>query len=86
MTRLTRVLRAEGLTTMDRETGSMLLAFARAGLFRLGGALVGTGAYGLYQGGLGVRMDHKELAQTGGVDFASFAGLSVALEDLQNRR
>lgn len=86
MTRLTRVLRAEGLTTMDRETSSMLLAFARAGLFRLGGTLVGTGAFGLYQGELGVRMDQEELAQTGGVDFASFAGLSVALEDLQNRR
>lgn len=81
MTRLARVLRAEGFITMDRETGSMLLAFARAGLFRLGGTLVGTGAYGLYQGELGVRMDYEELAQTGDVDFASFERLSVALED-----
>lgn len=81
MTRLARTLRAEGFITMDRETGSLLLAFSRAGVFRLGGTLVGTGAYGLYQGDLGVRMDFEELAQTGDIDVASFERLSVALED-----
>lgn len=81
MTRLARVLRAEGFITTDRETGSLLLAFSRAGVFRLGGTLVGTSAYSLYQGELGVRMDYEELAQTGDVDFASFERLSVALED-----
>jgi len=48
MSRLARVLRSEGLIGTDRETGSLLLAFARAGVFRLGGTLIGTGAYGLY--------------------------------------
>jgi len=81
MTRLTRTLRAEGLIATDRETGSILLAFSRAGMFRLGGTLVGTSAYGLYQGELGVRMDFEELAQTGDIDFASFHRLSVALDD-----
>lgn len=81
MTRLTRTLRAEGFITTDRETGSILLAFSRAGVFRLGGTLVGTAAYGLYQGDLGVRMDYEELAQTGDIDFASFERLSVALDD-----
>ncbi|WBU56625.1 nucleotidyltransferase family protein [Paracoccus sediminicola] len=81
MTRLVRTLRAEGFISQDRETGSMLLAFARAGVFRLGGTLVGTSAYGLYQGELGVRMDYEELAQTGDVDLASFERLSVALQD-----
>ena len=81
MTRLTRTLRAEGFIAADRDTGSLLLAFARAGVFRLGGTLVGTSAYSLYQGDLGVRMDYEELAQTGDVDFASFERLSVALED-----
>ena len=81
MTRLTRTLRAEGFIAADRDTGSLLLAFARAGVFRLGGTLVGTSAYSLYQGELGVRMDYEELAQTGDVDFASFERLSVALED-----
>ncbi len=81
MTRLTRTLRAEGFIATDRETGSILLAFSRAGVFRLGGTLVGTSAYSLYQGDLGVRMDYEELAQTGDIDFASFERLSVALDD-----
>ncbi|MBE9639256.1 GSU2403 family nucleotidyltransferase fold protein [Salipiger mangrovisoli] len=81
MSRLARVLRAEGMIGTDRETGSLLLAFARAGVFRLGGTLIGTGAYGLYQGELGVRFDSDELAQTGDIDFANFERLSVALGD-----
>ena len=81
MARLARTLRAEGFITTDRETGSLLLAFSRAGVFRLGGTLVGTSAYSLYQGDLGVRMDHEELAQTGDIDLASFERLSVVLED-----
>ena len=81
MTRLARTLRAEGFITTDRDTGSLLLAFSRAGVFRLGGTLVGTTAYSLYQGDLGVRMDYEELAQTGDIDFASFQRLSVALEE-----
>lgn len=81
MSRLARVLRAEGMIGTDRETGSLLLAFARAGVFRLGGTLIGTGAYALYQGELGVRFDTDELARTGDVDFASFARLSLALGD-----
>lgn len=81
MVRLTRTLRAEGFITTDRETGSLLLAFSRVGVFRLGGTLVGTTAYGLYQGELGIRMDYEELAQTADVDLASFERLSVVLED-----
>ena len=81
MARLARVLRAEGFIATDRDTGSLLLAFARAGVFRLGGTLVGTAAYALYQGELGVRFDSEELAQTGDIDFASFERLSVALGD-----
>lgn len=81
MARLARVLRAEGLIGTDRDTGSLLLAFARAGLFRLGGTLVGTAAFALYQGELGVRFTSDDLAQTGDIDFASFERLSVALGD-----
>lgn len=81
LSRLARVLRAEGFIATDRDTGSLLLAFARAGVFRLGGTLVGTAAYALYQGELGVRFDSEELAQTGDIDLASFQRLSVALGD-----
>ena len=81
MARLARVLRAEGFIGADRDTGSLLLAFARAGVFRLGGTLVGTAAYALYQGELGVRFDSEDLARTGDIDFASFERLSVSLGD-----
>ena len=81
MARMARILRAEGLIGADRDTGSMLLAFARAGVFRLGGTLVGTSAYALYEGELGVRFSADELARTGDIDLASFERLSVALED-----
>ncbi len=85
MTRKAKILRAEGLIGVDRDTGSMLLAFAKAGLFRLGGTLIGTGAYALYEGELGVRFSSDELAQTGDIDFASFQRLSVALGDRVER-
>ena len=81
MARLVRILRAEGYIAADRETGSLLAAFAKAGMFRLGGTVVGTAAYGLYQGELGVRMDFEQMAQSGDIDMASFERLSVALED-----
>ena len=81
MGRLTSILRAEGFITTDRQTGAILFAFSRAGVFRLGGTIVGTAAYSLYQGELGVRMDYEELAQTGDIDIASFERLSIALED-----
>lgn len=86
MARLARVLRAEGFMATDRDTGSLLLAFARAGVFRLGGTLVGTAAYALLQGDLGIRFDSEELAQTGDIDFASFERLSVALGDQVEER
>ncbi len=81
MARLARVLRAEGMIGVDRDTGSLLLAFAKAGLFRLGGTIVGTAAYTLYQGELGLRFPFDELAQTGDLDVASFERLSVAIGD-----
>lgn len=85
MTKLTRILRAEGFIASDRDTGALLFAFSRAGVFRLGGTLVGTSAYGLYQGELGVRMNYEELAQTGDIDLASFEQLSIALDDKVER-
>lgn len=81
MARLARILRAEGLIATTRDMGALLAAFARAGVFRLGGTLVGTAAFALYQGELGLRMGSDELAQTGDIDFASFERLSMALGD-----
>ena len=79
--RLVRLLRAEGMTPVDRATGSILSALADAGTFRLGGTLVGTNAFRLYEGELGLRLPLGGMATTGDIDVAQFEKLSVALED-----
>lgn len=79
--RLARLLRAEGMTPTDRATGSILSAMADAGTFRLGGTIVGTNAFRLYEGELGIRLPLGGVASTGDIDIAQFEKLSVALED-----
>ena len=79
--RLVRLLRAEGLTPTDRATGSILSAMAAAGTFRLGGTIIGTNAFRLYEGELGIRLPLGGMANTGDIDIAQFEKLSVALED-----
>lgn len=83
-TRLVRVLRAEGFASTDAKTGSLLSAFSKAGVFRLGGTLVGTMAFRHYEGELGVVFSFDQLAQTGDVDIASFERLSFAIGDQVN--
>lgn len=82
--RLTRLLRAEGMTPTDRATGSILSAMADAGTFRLGGTIVGTNAFRLYEGELGIRLPLGGMANTGDIDIAQFEKLSLALEDQVN--
>lgn len=79
--RLMRVLRAEGYLTADVATGQAISAMARAGVFRLGGTLVGTQAFRAYEGELGVRIGFDASALTDDIDIASFERLSVALGD-----
>ncbi|MFV0643604.1 MAG: GSU2403 family nucleotidyltransferase fold protein [Sphingomonadaceae bacterium] len=79
--RLVRLLRAEGMTPTDRATGSILSAMAEVGTFRLGGTIVGTNAFRLYEGELGIRLPLGGMANTGDIDIAQFGKLSVALED-----
>ncbi|MBL8562614.1 MAG: hypothetical protein JNN06_10065 [Gemmobacter sp.] len=79
--RLVRLLRAEGAPMADRMTGALLSALARNGVFRLGGTVVGTQAFRLYEMELGVRYEIDAMAQTDDLDIASFERLSVALED-----
>lgn len=80
-TRLVRILRSEGYKSTDAKVGSLLNAFARTGLFRLGGTLVGTVAFQHYEGELGVVMGFDQLAQTDDIDIASFERLSFAIDD-----
>lgn len=79
--RLVRILRAEGLMGLDATTGGLLAAMAGAGVFRLGGTIVGTHAFRLYEGELGLRYRLDDTAQTGDLDIASFERLSLALDD-----
>jgi len=81
-TRLIRILRAEGFLGVDAATGSLMSALAGSGVFRLGGTIVGTHAFRLYEGLLGIRYQFDEMAQTGDIDIASFEQLSLALEDI----
>lgn len=79
--RLVRLLRAEGYMPVDLGTGQILTAMARAGVFRLGGTLVGTQAFRLYEGELGVRIGSDQMSMTMDVDIASFERLSLVLDD-----
>ena len=80
-TRLVRVLRAEGMLSVEGAVGSLFAAAEKLGIFRLGGTLVGTQAFRLYEGELGIRIPGAELAQTGDIDIAQFERLSLALND-----
>lgn len=79
--RLVRLLRAEGFLGVDPSTGSLMAALAGAGVFRLGGTVVGTHAFRLYEGEMNLRYDLTQAAQTDDLDIASFERLSLALED-----
>lgn len=79
--RLVRLLRSERFLGLDGATGSLMAALARAGTFRLGGVLVGTTAFRLYEGELGLRLSLDQTAMTNDIDIASFEKLSLALGD-----
>lgn len=74
-------LRAARLPALDMTTGKVLRAFAQAGAFRLGGVLVGTHAFRLYDFELGARISSNATAITGDIDVASFEKLSVSVDD-----
>ncbi len=73
-------LRAAGVPALDRDTGKVMNAMAKSGVFRLGGTLVGTHAFRLYSAELGVRFNDV-LGVTGDVDIAAFENLKLVIED-----
>lgn len=74
------LIRSLGLPRPLPEIGNVIEALATAGVFRLRGVLVGTVAYQTYSAMLGVRLPSATL-QTGDVDIAQFADVSIAVED-----
>jgi hypothetical protein len=70
--RLVRLLRSERFLGLDAANGSLVSALAKSGAFHAGGILVGTVAFLLYEGELGLRLAADESAMTSDIDLASF--------------
>jgi hypothetical protein len=79
-TQLVAQLRAAGLPGVDRDSGKVLSAMERVGVFRLGGTLVGTHAFRLYFAELGVLLA-EQAAATVDLDIAAFENLKLAIDD-----
>jgi hypothetical protein len=77
----TAQLRAAGLPALDQASGKIINALAKSGVFRLGGTLVGTHAYRLYDAALGAHVATPSAAITEDVDIASFEKLALAIDD-----
>jgi|TARA_B100000315_G_scaffold110470_1_gene101298 hypothetical protein len=78
--KLSRMSREGGLPRVDAQTGKVLLALSKAGIFRLRGVVVGTHAFRCYPGLLGVEIPEAQ-AVTEDIDVAAFRSISVALDD-----
>ena len=63
-------------------SGSLYAALAKAGVFRLGGTIVGTHAFRHYEGELGIRFGVNQMAQTDDLDIAQFERLSLVIDDV----
>lgn len=70
--RLVRLLRSERFVGLDAATGSLAASLAKSGAFRAGGVLIGTIAFLLYEGELGLKLAADETAMTSDIDIASF--------------
>ena len=78
--RLCAMLRSAGANCVDAGTGRVIKALADAGLFRLGGILVGTHAFLVLGNVLGVRWSFSTRTQD--IDIAAATSLAVALPPL----
>lgn len=76
-------LRAGGIPGPGREAGPALRVLVNSGVFRLGGTLVGTHAFQLYDLELGVFLSegNDAFSRTADIDIASFERLSMAIDD-----
>lgn len=77
---LIAALRRSGIAVPPDETGEILEALSRAGVFRLRACLVGTVAFQTFGGLLGVKLPGA-IVQTGDIDIAQFRSISVAIAD-----
>lgn len=78
--RLVMAILISGAIRPDRLTGELITALANAGAFRLRAVLVGTVAYQVYGGLLGVRMPANAVG-TQDLDIAQDFGIAANLDD-----
>jgi hypothetical protein len=76
--RLCAILRAGGIMSTDTATARVLRALADAGVFKLGGVLIGTHAFVVIGNTLGVRWTGASL-RTQDVDVAAVSTMSVVI-------
>ncbi len=81
MSSLARIMTADRFMRLDKTSGSLLSAMAKAGFFRLGGVIIGTYAFRAYEGELGIRLSVEQGAYTQDIDIAGFEHLSVAISE-----
>lgn len=74
------LVRSFGLPRPIPEMGDVVLALAKAGVFRLRGILIGTMAYQTYSAMLGIKLPMATL-HTADVDIAQFKNVSIAMKD-----
>lgn len=77
---LVEMLKGRSIPGIDRTTGKVLAALAKAGLFRLRAVLVGTHAFRLYPLILGVEIAEAH-AVTEDIDVAQSYAIALALDD-----
>lgn len=77
---MVKALQHARLPSPDGQTGALLDALAKAGLFRLRSCLVGTVAFQCYAGLLGAVLPHA-MVRTGDLDLAQFHAISVAIAE-----
>ena len=77
VTRLAAMLRSGGLTLVDQATYKIVKTFSSAGVFRLGGVLVGAHAYVAIGNALGVKW--PTATKTQDVDFGAMANPHIGI-------
>jgi len=78
--RLVRMCREGGILGADVETGKVLFALSKAGIFRLRAVIVGTHAFRCYPGLLGTELP-EAYDVTEDIDLAGFHSIAIAVDD-----
>jgi len=76
-----KTLRDKSSCQLDPDFLNILLTFSAAGVFRLGGVLVGTLAFRMYEFELGIKFLPENMATTNDIDIAVFQNFSLRTQE-----